>query len=141
MRILVDGDACPVKDEVFKVSARTGIAVTVVSNRRLRLPDDALIDQIVVDADPDAADDQIAALAGPSTIVITADIPLADRALKADAVALAPNGKPFTASSIGSAMAMRALMQDLRAGGEQMGGPPPFTRRDRSTCLQALDAA
>lgn len=141
LSILVDGDACPVKDEVYRVARRTGVPVTVVANSGLRLPDDLLISRVIVDDKADAADDYIAERAGSATIVITADIPLADRCLKAGATVIAPNGKPFTEASIGSAMAMRALMQDLRAGGEQIGGPKPFEKRDRSQFLQALDAA
>lgn len=141
LSILVDGDACPVKDEVYRVARRTGVPVTVVANSGLRLPDDPLISRVIVDDKADAADDYIAERAGSATIVITADIPLADRCLKAGATVIAPNGKPFTEASIGSAMAMRALMQDLRAGGEQIGGPKPFEKRDRSQFLQALDAA
>ena len=105
------------------------------------MPDDPLISRVIVDDKADAADDYIEERAGSATIVITADIPLADRCLKAGATVIAPNGKPFTEASIGSAMAMRALMQDLRAGGEQIGGPKPFEKRDRSQFLQALDAA
>lgn len=141
LSILVDGDACPVKDEVYRVARRTGVPVTVVANSGLRLPDDPLISRVIVDDKADAADDYIAERAGSATIVITADIPLADRCLKAGATVIAPNGKPFTEASIGSAMAMRALMQDLRAGGEQIGGAKPFEKRDRSRLLQALDAA
>ena len=141
LSILVDGDACPVKDEVYRVARRTGVPVTVVANSGLRLPDDLLISRVIVDDKADAADDYIAERAGSATIVITADIPLADRCLKAGGTVIAPNGKPFTEASIGSAMAMRALMQDLRAGGEQIGGPKPFEKRDRSQFLQALDAA
>lgn len=141
LRILVDADACPVKEEVYKVAYRTEVPVTLVSNSYLRIPRHDLIDQVVVEMDPDAADDHIAEHAGPETIVITADIPLADRSLKRGAIVIAPNGKLFTASSIGSAMATRALMQDLRAGGDQIGGPPPFDKRDRSQFLQALDRA
>ena len=139
--IYVDGDACPVKDEVYRVALRTGVRTTVVANSYLRTPRHELIDLIVVEADPDAADDAIAERADDASIVITADIPLADRCLKAGATVIAPNGKPFTETSIGQAMAMRALMQDLRAGGDQIGGPPPFDKRDRSRFLQALDAA
>ena len=141
LNIYVDGDACPVKDEVNRVASRTGVPVTVVANNGLRMPRDPLISLVIVDDKADAADDYIAERAGSATIVITADIPLADRCLKAGATVIAPNGKPFTEASIGSAMAMRALMQDLRAGGEQIGGPKPFEKRDRSQFLQALDAA
>ena len=141
LNIFVDGDACPVKDEVYRVASRTGVPVTVVANNGLRMPRDPLISLVIVDDKADAADDYIAERAGVATIVITADIPLADRCLKAGATVIAPNGKPFTEASIGSAMAMRSLMQDLRAGGDQVGGPRPFEKRDRSQFLQALDAA
>ncbi|MBU2534381.1 MAG: YaiI/YqxD family protein [Alphaproteobacteria bacterium] len=141
MRIFVDADACPVKEEVFKVALRTSTPVTLVANSYLRIPRHELFDLVVVEMDPDAADDHIAERAGENSIVITADIPLADRCIKAGAAVIAPNGKLFTESSIGSAMATRALMQDLRAGGDIIGGPPPFERRDRSQFLQALDRA
>lgn len=141
LNIYVDGDACPVKDEVYRVASRMGVPVTVVANNGLRMPRDPLISVVIVDDKADAADDYIAERAGVATIVITADIPLADRCLKAGATVIAPNGKPFTEASIGSAMALRSLMQDLRAGGDQVGGPRPFEKRDRSQFLQALDAA
>ncbi|MGN6279490.1 MAG: YaiI/YqxD family protein [Sphingomonas sp.] len=141
MRILVDADACPVKDEVYKVAWRHEVPVTIVSNSHLRVPDHPLIERVVVSDGFDAADDWIAEAAGPATITITADILLADRCLKAGATVLAPTGKPFTTSSIGGAIATRAIMADLRAGGEQIGGPRPFARADRSAFLQALDTA
>ena len=141
IRIFVDADACPVKDEVYKVAWRTGTPVTLVANSYIRIPRDELIDLVVVEMDPDAADDHIAERADDRSIVITADIPLADRCLKAGSIVLAPNGKPFTESSIGTAMATRALMQDLRAGGDILGGPPPFEKRDRSRFLESLDRA
>lgn len=141
IRIFVDADACPVKDEVYRVALRTDVPVTLVANAYLRIPQHELIDLVVVEQDPDAADDHIADHADASSIVITADIPLADRCLKAGSTVIAPNGKPFTENSIGSAMATRALMQDLRAGGDIVGGPPPFLKSDRSRFLQALDAA
>ena len=140
-RILVDADACPVKEEIYRVAYRTGIPVTLVSNMRIRVPDHPLIDRALVSDAFDAADDWIAEAAGPAAIVITADILLADRCLKAGAAVLAPNGKPFTKDSIGSAIAVRAIMADLRAGGDQIGGPPPFAKTDRSRFLQALDTA
>jgi uncharacterized protein YaiI (UPF0178 family) len=141
-RILVDADACPVKDEVYRVAWRHEVPVSVVSNSRLRVPDHPLIERVTVSDRFDAADDCIAAAAGPRAIVITADILLADRCLKAGAAVVAPNGKPFTAGSIGAAVATRAIMADLRAGlGDAVGGPPPFARADRSRFLQALDAA
>jgi uncharacterized protein YaiI (UPF0178 family) len=130
-----------VKDEVYKVAWRHGVAVAVVSNARIRVPDHPLIERVVVSDSFDAADDWIAAAAGPETIVVTADILLADRALKAGAMVLAPTGKPFTTSSIGAAIATRAIMADLRAGGDQLGGPAPFAKADRSRFLQALDEA
>lgn len=139
IRVLVDADACPVKDEVYKVALRYEVPVTVVSNAFLRLPDHPLIDRIIVEAEPDAADDAIAERADAQTIVITADILLAERCVKAGASVLAPNGKPFTADSIGSAVATRALMQDLRSSGENIGGPSAFTKKDRSRFLSALD--
>jgi uncharacterized protein YaiI (UPF0178 family) len=140
--ILVDADACPVKDEVYKVAWRHAVAVKIVSNSRLRVPEHPLIERVVVSDGFDAADDWIADAATPRSIVVTADILLADRALKAGATVLAPNGKPFTAASIGPAIATRAIMADLRAGmGEGVGGPPPFSKADRSAFLQAIDAA
>jgi uncharacterized protein YaiI (UPF0178 family) len=141
LSIFVDGDACPVKDEVYRVAGRMGVPVTVVANSGLRIPNDPLISRVIVDDKADAADDYIAERAHAKMIVITADIPLAERCIKAGATVIAPNGKPFTEASIGSAMAMRSLMQDLRAGGEQIGGPRPFEKKDRSQFLQALDAA
>ena len=139
--ILVDADACPVKEEIYKVAFRRSVAVRVVSNMRLRVPDHPLIERITVSAAFDAADDWIAEAAGPRAVVITADILLADRCLKAGAAVLSPTGKPFTLASIGSAIATRAIMADLRAGGEAIGGPAPFAKADKSRFLQALDQA
>ena len=139
MRILVDADACPVKDEVYKVAWRHEVPVTIVSNSWLRVPQHPLIVRQVVSDGFDAADDWIAEHSGADTVVVTADILLADRALKAGARVLAPTGKPFTTSSIGAAIATRAIMADLRAGGDQIGGPRPFAPADRSNFLQALD--
>ncbi len=141
MRILIDADACPVKDEVYKVAWRHGVAATLVSNQHLRIPDHPLIDRVVVDDGFDAADDWIAERADAEALVVTADILLADRCLKAGATVIAPTGKAFTTSSIGAAIATRAIMADLRAGGDQIGGPKPFSGKDRSAFLQALDAA
>ena len=141
IRILVDADACPVKDEIYKVAWRYEVPVTIVSNSYIRIPDHALIDRVVVSDGFDAADDWIAEACDAASIVVTADILLADRCLKADASVLAPTGKPFTSSSIGSAIATRAIMADLRAGGDQVGGPAPFGKTDRSNFLQALDRA
>jgi uncharacterized protein YaiI (UPF0178 family) len=141
LRILVDADACPVKEEVYRVAFRHGVAVAVVSNSRIRVPEHPLVERVVVSDAFDAADDWIAAAAGPASVVVTADILLADRCLKAGASVIAPTGKPFTASSIGAAIATRAIMADLRAGGDQLGGPAPFAKADRSRFLQALDEA
>jgi uncharacterized protein len=139
--ILVDADACPVKDEIYKVAWRHGVPVTVVSNQHLRVPQHPLVRRQVVSDVFDAADDWIADAAGPGTVVVTADILLADRALKAGARVLSPTGKPFTTASIGGAIATRAILADLRAGGDQLGGPRPFSPADRSRFLQALDQA
>ncbi|KQM85106.1 hypothetical protein ASE67_15680 [Sphingomonas sp. Leaf23] len=140
-RILVDADACPVKDEVYRVAERHGAKVSIVSNSHFRLPVLPWVERVVVSDGFDAADDWIAEAADADCVVITADILLADRCLKAGATVLAPNGKPFTGASIGSAIATRAIMADLRAGGDQLGGPAPFGKTDRSRFLQALDAA
>lgn len=139
--ILVDADACPVKDEIYRVAYRLDVPVTVVSNAPLRVPQHPLIARIVVGDAFDAADDWIAERANPMAIVVTADILLADRCLKAGATVIGPNGKPFTTSSIGNAIAVRAIMADLRAGGDRIGGPAPFGKEDRSRFLSALDEA
>lgn len=139
--ILVDADACPVKEEIYKVAFRHGVPVTIVSNSAIRAPTHDLVDRVVVGDGFDAADDWIAEQAAVGTICITADILLANRCLKAGATVIAPNGKPFTANSIGSAVATRAIMADLRAGGDAIGGPPPFAKADRSRFLSALDEA
>jgi uncharacterized protein YaiI (UPF0178 family) len=128
--ILVDADACPVKDEIYRVAYRQEVPVMIVSNSHLRIPDHPLIAKTVVSDAFDAADDWIAEQADADAIVITADILLADRCIK---------GKPFTANSIGTAVATRAIMADLRAGGDSIGGPPPFSKADRSRFLSALD--
>jgi uncharacterized protein YaiI (UPF0178 family) len=141
IRIYVDADACPVKDEVYKVAARYGLKTFVVSNSFMLVPKSPLIEQVVVDAGPDVADDWIAERIAPGDIAVTNDIPLAERVLKAGGAAIAANGKPFTADSIGSAIAQRALMEQLRSTGEFTGGPKPFDRNDRSRFLQALDEA
>ena len=140
-RILVDADACPVKDEVYKVAWRREVPVTVVSNSPVRVPDHALIERVVVSDRFDAADDWIVEAADVKTVVITGDILLADRCLKKGATVIGPNGKPFTAASIGGAIATRAIMADLRAGAGVTGGPAPFAKADRSRFLQALDEA
>lgn len=141
IRILVDADACPVKEEIYRVALRHAVRVTIVSNSPIRVPPHDLVDRVLVSDGFDAADDWIAGNAGPDAVCITADILLADRCLKAGAVAIAPNGRPFTTASIGGAIATRAIMADLRAGGEAIGGPPPFAKTDRSRFLSALDEA
>lgn len=145
LRILVDGDACPVKEEIYKVAFRRAVPVTIVANSFLRVPPHPLVERITVGDGFDAADDLIAEKASAGAVVITADILLADRCLKAGACVIAPTGKPFTTASIGSAIATRAIMADLRAGGDGLssgiGGPAPFGKADRSRFLQALDEA
>ena len=142
LRILVDADACPVKDEVYKVAWRRGVAVKVVSNMRLRVPDHPLVERVVVADTFDAADDWIAATAGAKDVVVTGDILLADRCLKAGATVIGHNGKPFTTAGIGAAIATRAIMADLRVAADGItGGPAPFAKADRSRFLQALDEA
>ena len=141
VRILVDADACPVKEEIYRVAFRRELPVKVVSNARIRLPDHPLIERVLVSDAFDAADDWIAGEADARTVVITSDILLADRCLKAGATVIGNNGKPFTSASIGSAIATRAIMANLRAGGDAVGGPAPFAKADRSRFLQALDEA
>ncbi|MCJ8156158.1 YaiI/YqxD family protein [Sphingomonas sp. LaA6.9] len=139
--ILIDGDACPVKEEIYRVARRYDVPVKLVTNSFIRVPPEPLIERVLVGSGFDAADDWIAEHASADTIVITADILLADRCIKAGAAVLGPNGRPFDAHSIGSAVATRALMADLRAMDEVRGGPPPFSKADRSRFLSALDTA
>ena len=139
--IYVDADACPVKEEVYKVAWRLEVTVLIVANSYLRIPEHPLIERVVVGSEMDAADDHIAETANSRSVVVTADILLADRCLKAGAIVLAPNGKPFTENSIGAAVATRAIMAELRVGGEQVGHNPAFTKSDRSRFLSALDTA
>ena len=140
-QILVDADACPVKEEVLRVAARHGIKVTLVANRGLRPSRDPLVAHVLVPQGADSADDWIAEHAGPAAIVVTSDIPLAGRCLRAGATVLGPTGRPFTESSIGMALAMRELNQHLRETGESRGLNAGFTARDRGAFLQALDEA
>jgi uncharacterized protein YaiI (UPF0178 family) len=137
--IYVDADACPVKDEVMRVAYRHQLRVHFVSNSFMRLDDSELVNRVVVAEGPDVADDWIAERAGPGDIAITADIPLADRCVKAGAAALSPTGKPFSPESIGMALAMRNLMSDLRETGEISGHNPSFSRKNRSDFLQKLE--
>ncbi|GGH07538.1 UPF0178 protein [Alsobacter metallidurans] len=139
--IYVDADACPVKAEVYKVAERHRLKVFVVANSFMQIPRDPMIERVLVAAGPDAADDWIAERAARGAIVITADIPLASRCIKAGADVIGPTGKPFTTDSIGMALATRNLMEDLRSTGEVTGGPRPFAAKDRSTFLSALDLA
>lgn len=139
--IYLDADACPVKDETYRVAARYGLHVYVVANSVLNVPREPWIERVVVSDAMDAADDWIAERAGPGAIVVTADVPLASRCVKAGAAVIGPNGKPFTDASVGMALATRHLMQDLREAGTITGGPRPFSARDRSEFLGALDRA
>ncbi|HSZ50465.1 MAG TPA: YaiI/YqxD family protein [Caulobacteraceae bacterium] len=139
--IYVDADACPVKDEIYRVADRYGLQVFVVCNSWIRAPASLRVKLVVVDEGPDVADDWIAARAGPGDIVVTADIPLAGRSLSARAQALHPAGRPFTLDNIGGALASRAIGEHLRSMGEITGGPRAFSPADRSRFLQALDAA
>jgi uncharacterized protein len=145
--IFIDADACPVKQEVYRVAERHAgkgvtLKVLVVTNSPIAVPrDHALIERVVVGAGMDEADHWIAARAGRGDIVITADVPLASRCVKSGATVVAPNGKPFTEESIGMVLATRNLMDSLRSAGEITGGPKPFAPRDRSSFLSALDQA
>ena len=140
LTIFVDADACPVKEEVYRVALRYKVPVKIVSNSPFRVPDHPLVERMVVTDGFDAADDWIAERAHAQSVVITADILLADRCLKAGATVIGNNGKQFTQGSIGGAIATRAIMADLRAGADGiMGGPAPFAKADRSRFLQELD--
>ena len=140
-RIFVDADACPVKDEVYRVAERHAVPVVVVANSFMRVPQDAMIERVVVGDGPDAADDWIAERAAAGDIVVTADIPLASRCIKSGAAVIAPIGRAFSEADIGMTLAVRNLMHDLRSAGEVTGGPRPFSPRDRSAFLSALDQA
>jgi uncharacterized protein YaiI (UPF0178 family) len=139
--IYVDADACPVKPEIYRVAERHRLKVFVVANSFIATPRENWIERVVVEAAPDAADDWIAARAARGAIVVTADVPLASRCIKAGADVIAPVGKAFTDSSIGLSLATRNLFDDLRAQGDIIGGPKPFSPRDRSAFLSALDLA
>ncbi len=141
IQIYVDADACPVKNEVYRVAERHGLKVFVVSNSVINVPRDPMIERVVVGQGMDEADNWIAERSGPGDVVITADVPLASRAFKAGAAVIAPNGKAFDANSIGMTVATRNLLHDLRSAGEVTGGPRPFSPQDRSQFLQALDRA
>ncbi len=139
LHIFVDADACPVKQEVYRVAGRYGLKVTLVANAWMRVPNEHLIALEVVGTGFDAADDWIVAQVQPHDIVVTADIPLASRCLKAGARVIGPTGKPFTEDNIGDVVATRDLLSGLRDAGEITGGPPPLKKRDRSRFLQKLD--
>lgn len=139
--VFIDADACPVKDEVYKVAGRHRVRTFVVSNSYMQIPRDPLIERVVVGAGLDVADDYIAERARRGVVVITADIPLASRCIKAGADVIAPNGRAHTEQSIGLALATRNLMDDLRSAGQITGGPRSFSARDRSSFLSALDLA
>lgn len=139
MTIFVDGDACPVKDEVYRVAKRYGVKVVVVSNASLFIPTSDLIEMVVVKGRFDAADDWIVEHASPGDVVITSDIPLAERCLLRGARVLGPKGHAFSEETIGEAMATRALMDMLRQSGTISGGPAPFAKGDRSRFLSKLD--
>jgi uncharacterized protein len=139
--IYVDADACPVKDEIYKVARRVSLDVLVVANSYIRTPPERRIKFVLVDAGPDIADDWIAERAGRGDVVVTNDIPLAGRALERGAEVLSPAAKVFTTDMIGSALATRELMEHLRSFGQITSGPKPFDQKDRSAFLSALDAA
>src|SRR5271163_3919665 len=141
LRIFIDADACPVKDETHRAAARFGLRVFVVANSPIQVPRASDIERVVVGASTDAADDWIAERAGPGAIVVTSDIPLASRCVKLGADVIAPNGKRFSESSIGMALATRNLMDHLRSTGQATSGPKAFGPRDRSNFLSALDNA
>lgn len=139
IRIYVDADACPVKDEIYRVAERHRVPVSVVAGNFIRVPNDPLIERIAAGSGMDAADDWIAERAKLGDIVVTSDIPLASRCVKSGADVIAPNGKPFSQDSIGMTLAVRNLMTDLRSSGEITGGPRGFSPRDRSSFLSTLD--
>ena len=141
IQVYVDADACPVKAEVYKVAERHDLPVFIVANSFMNVPRDPSVKLVVVAAGMDAADDWIAEHAGPRDIVVTSDVPLASRCVKAGATVLAPNGRAFTNASIGMALATRNLLEQIRDSGEITGGPKPFAPRDRSNFLSALNQA
>lgn len=141
LKIYIDADACPVKEETYKVAIRYGLHTTVVSNSFMQIPNSPLISRVIVDAGADVADDWIAENVVAGDVVVTSDIPLAARVLAKEGHAIAPYGRPFTADSIGLALAQRSLMEHIRSTGETTGGPPPFSPANRSRFLQTLDQA
>ena len=141
LHIYIDADACPVKQEVYRVAKRCGLDVTLVANSWMRIPDERWLKLEVVGEGFDAADDWIVDHVEADDIVVTADIPLASRCIKEGASVIGTTGKPFTENNIGSVLATRDLLSELRGAGEITGGPPPLQKRDRSRFLQALDEA
>ena len=141
LHIYIDADACPVKEEVYRVARRYALPVTLVANKPQRVPEDESIQLVVVREGLDAADDWIAEHAGATDIVITADIPLAARCLRNGARVIGTTGRPFTEDNVGAALATREILSELRGAGEYTAGPPPFEKSDRSRFLQALDTA
>lgn len=139
MTVYIDADACPVKDETYKVAERYKLVTFVVSNSFIQIPKSPLIQRMIVDAGPDVADDWIAEQVVAGDVVVTNDIPLAGRVLAKGGHAIAPNGRAFTPDSIGAALAQRALMEHIRSTGEITGGPAPFSSGQRSQFLQTLD--
>jgi uncharacterized protein YaiI (UPF0178 family) len=139
--IYVDADACPVKEEIYRVGRRVGFDVAVVANSYIRTPAEPRIKFVLVESGPDIADDWIAERAMAGDVVVTNDIPLAARVLPNGAEAVSPTGKIFTTDMIGTAIATRSIMEQIRSTGEITGGPKPFDARDRSKFLNALDSA
>jgi len=140
--IYIDADACPVKEEVYRVAARYAVPVVLVANSRMRVPEGGAVTLVLVAGGQlDSADDWIAARAGARDIVVTADIPLASRCVAAGASVLDPRGRVFTEDSVGDALATRNLLSQLREVGAVTGGPAPHAKRDRSLFLQKLDEA
>lgn len=139
LHIFIDADACPVKQEVYRVAKRYHLDVTLVADSWMRVPNERWIALEIVKGGVDAADDWIVEHVQPHDIVVTADIPLANRCLKKGALAVSPAGKQFTEDSIGQTVAIRDLLTDLRSAGAITGGPPPLQARDRSLFLQRLD--
>ncbi len=141
IRIFVDADACPVKNEIYRVAERYGLKVFVVANSFMNVPRSDMIERVIVTQGPDVADDWIVERATENDIVVTSDIPLAGRSVKKGASVLSPTGKVFDGDSIGMALATRDLMTDLRSAGAVTRGPPPLSRQDISRFLSALDLA
>ena len=139
IEIFVDGDGCPVKDEIYVVATRYGVPVALVANTRIHVPEDFGVKMVVVDHGPDAADDWIAEHVRAGDVVVTADIPLAARCLDAGARVLGTTGRPFSEESIGDRLGMRELKESLRGAGIASGGPPPISDKDRSRFLSKLD--